>query len=338
MRWRVGFAILAAAALVTTPALTQEDSRPNLYTSSISEPPDVLVVGNNFVSTFTISNEGPGAARSSIVRAYLSTGRGRGNGDRRLQGRRRIPSLRPGGQHTGRRLFRIPAGVPEGTYYLVICADDTKRVDESNDRNNCVASGQRMSVVSTAPPPGGTPGPVGAAGPPGPKGAVGPAGASPDMRRLPRRELKPAEGETAEEDVLDIGDFTFRYECQNADGTATDFARLHVLHDDEELTTQGPVEENFNFNVPPGTEADLLEVSRQDDTSAVADDPNTPNTDESETNINDSGFGANRLVVVAQDGTELIVEAWAAVDSLGVGEPGPDNRDECVYGGRVIVP
>jgi hypothetical protein len=338
VRLKLAAAVLLGAVMITTPALTQQDRKPNLYVSSIGEPPDVLVVGDDLLVPFTVSNEGPGVADASILRAYLSSGRGRGSGDRRLSGQRRVPGLRSGAQHTGRRLFRVPSGVPEGTYYLVVCADAARTVDETNDRNNCIYSGQRVSIVTT-PPATGVPGPPGAEGPPGAKGPAGPAGAAPDFRRLPRVELSPPETETAEQDVLNVGPFTFRYECENADSTNQDFARINVLSTSQTLTVQRPIEEGQQLDVPPGTEARLIEARRDQGSSPIPDDPGTPNDDESaDSQATEAGFKGGRMYVTAHDGTDVIVEAWAAVDSNGVGEPGPDNSDECVFAGRVIVP
>ncbi|HEX8207675.1 MAG TPA: CARDB domain-containing protein [Solirubrobacteraceae bacterium] len=342
MRIRVGIAVLLAAVLVTTPVVGQKKrQRPNLVIASMVEPPDTVVPGTGFVSSFTVSNEGPGTARRRTkVRAYLSTTGVGLRGEHLLAGSRRVPRLRAGAQNTARATFTVPAQVPVGTYYLVICADDTRRVKETSERNNCISSGQRLSVASSPQPP--TVGPPGAAGPPGAKGATGPTGDTidPAPLRLPRVELAPADAATDEEDVLEVGPFEFRYECQNATGTDPDFARIIVFSDDQELTTQGAREEEADaqVNVPTGTEVVLLHAERQSDTSPTPDDPETPNTDESNDSTTLRGFVAGRVLVAAADGTQAVVEGWAGIDSNGVGEPGAGNDDECVFGGRVILP
>jgi hypothetical protein len=79
MKARALIAAVLAAALVTTPGMTQQDRRPDLVMSGLAEPPDHARQGDQFVSTFTVSNEGRSRARGrSVTRGYLSSGRGRG--------------------------------------------------------------------------------------------------------------------------------------------------------------------------------------------------------------------------------------------------------------------
>jgi hypothetical protein len=40
----------------------------------------------------------------------------------------------------------IPTTVSPATYYLLACADDLKKVPESNEKNNCKASATRVTV------------------------------------------------------------------------------------------------------------------------------------------------------------------------------------------------
>ena len=335
MKGRVVIAAVAAAALVTTPGMTQQDRRPDLVMSGLAEPPDQARPGDQFVNTFTVSNEGRRRARGrSITRGYLSTGRHRGGGDDiRLEGQRRTRPIRAGAQAMGRVKFVIPTRTPDGRYYLILCADATDVVEESQERYNCRSSGQ--SVTVSANPPAGNPGPPGAAGPPGPKGEPGPPGGGADFRRLPVVRMAPAGDETEESEVLQVGPLVFQYQCTNdADDSPSDTARIRVR------TTGGAFslrrDDDAPTNVAPGSFVTVMETIRKDGMNPERDDPATTTTDES-TGGGSSGFKAGRTFIGHDDGTELVVDSYTGIDTLGAAETGPGNEDGCVFGGRVTV-
>jgi hypothetical protein len=233
--WRLLFGLIATCVGVTlfvVPGVAQDD-RPNLMISAAAEPPDFEVSGGQFRMSFTVSNEGRARAReSSVVRAYLSRGRRFDRGDIRLGNGVRVPSVAAGAQVTGRLVARIPRNVPNGTYFLITCADATDVISESTNLNNCLLSGQKTSLNV----PGG-PGAPGPPGPTGPKGATGDAGPQPDIRRIPRTVVEPGtrtvddppgnpdnftedddntvanEGSTTAREVLKVGPISFRALC-----------------------------------------------------------------------------------------------------------------------------
>jgi hypothetical protein len=43
----------------------------------------------------------------------------------------------------------IPTTTPLGTYYLLACADDVKKVPESNEKNNCKASASTVTILAS---------------------------------------------------------------------------------------------------------------------------------------------------------------------------------------------
>ena len=177
----VGVTGLAAAAIPTI-ALTQSDGRPDLVIAGAAEAPDFERAGGSFRSYFTVANEGRQRAQGgSVTRIFLSTDQSRGRGDVRLASRR-MPALRTGGQDTQRVLLTIPASTPTGYYHLVYCADATTRVRESDEGDNCRASGQRLGVA-IVPDARGIPGPQ---GPPGPRGEPGDPGPEYGLRTIPR--------------------------------------------------------------------------------------------------------------------------------------------------------
>jgi subtilase family serine protease len=88
-----------------------------------------------------------GTPSSAATRSYLSTDGVRNTGDILLTGARTVPILGPSASSSASVAVTIPATTLPGTYVLLACADDIMLVAESNDTNNCRASG--TSVVVT---------------------------------------------------------------------------------------------------------------------------------------------------------------------------------------------
>jgi len=65
-----------------------------------------------------------------------------------------VPALTVGGPPSmGKATVKIPTGAAAGTYYLLGCDDDTGGVPETDEKNNCIASG--TTVVVSLPEGGG---------------------------------------------------------------------------------------------------------------------------------------------------------------------------------------
>jgi hypothetical protein len=76
----------------------------------------------------------------------------------------------------------------------------------------------------------------------------------------------------------------------------------------------------------------LLSVVRE------SDEGTSPEQTDSGPNVgNFSGFGTVRAYVVHTNGTELLFEGYAGVDTLGAGTPTDDADDRCVFGGTVTA-
>jgi subtilase family serine protease len=123
-------------------------SRPDLMELFVSNPPQgPLMPGNSFAVTDTVKNQGNVAAIASTTRYYLSEDNAKGGGDILLTGSRAVPVLPVGGPPLmGTVTVKIPAGAAAGTYYLLGCADDTGLVSETDENNNCTASGSKVVV------------------------------------------------------------------------------------------------------------------------------------------------------------------------------------------------
>jgi subtilase family serine protease len=115
-------------------------SAPDLTETSVTNPPATIVDGSSFPVTDSVQNNGGVTAPASITRYYLSATVSK-TGAHPLSGKRSVPSLSAGASSTGTVTITVSAGTPAGTYFLLACADDTGLVAESNEGNNCKASG-----------------------------------------------------------------------------------------------------------------------------------------------------------------------------------------------------
>jgi subtilase family serine protease len=93
-----------------------------------------------------VQNVGVATAAASTTQYYLSLDAFRNMGDKRLNGSRSVPSLAPGATSTGSVTVTVPGNTAFGTYYLLACADDAKKVKEGNETNNCLASSATVAV------------------------------------------------------------------------------------------------------------------------------------------------------------------------------------------------
>lgn len=111
-------------------------------TVSIQEAPNSLLT-----ATVRVVNSGNRTAPATRLGLYLSLDRRKSRGDFRLRPRPRVGPRRPRSRARLLRTYRVPAGIPAGSYALVACADDTRRVRERRERNNCRAAVQTIRIV-----------------------------------------------------------------------------------------------------------------------------------------------------------------------------------------------
>src|SRR5206468_3952896 len=90
---------------------------------------------------------------SSTTRFFLSTDRVFGSGDIPI-GQRTVPNLPPGRGDRALTAITIPTSVSLGTYYVVACADAPGNIFESNESDNCMASGATVQIVDPPVAPG----------------------------------------------------------------------------------------------------------------------------------------------------------------------------------------
>jgi subtilase family serine protease len=129
-----------------TSATTLRVGWADLVTTAASDPPATALRGSKFTVSDTVRNQGTIPAVASTTRYYLSADGIKNAGDVLLMGARAVGSLDPSASSPGGRLVTVPAATPLGTYHVLACADDTGRVAESDNANNCRQSATTVTV------------------------------------------------------------------------------------------------------------------------------------------------------------------------------------------------
>ncbi len=122
-------------------------TRPDLADTAVSAPPATKARGTTFQVTDTVQNLGAVAAGTSVTRYYLSLDAVKSASDTLLTGSRSIPALAAGASNSGTVTVTIPAATPPNAYFLVACADASNTVVETDEANNCKASGTAVTVT-----------------------------------------------------------------------------------------------------------------------------------------------------------------------------------------------
>ena len=134
----VGLAPPAAAA-----------ARADLTVTSVSAPGSATP-GGTLALQAVVKNVGRRDATTTTTRFVLSRDQARGRSDTSL-GTARTRSLDPRSQRTVRISATLPATQATGRWYVIACADDTRRVRESREGNNCRASAALTLAVPEVP-------------------------------------------------------------------------------------------------------------------------------------------------------------------------------------------
>jgi hypothetical protein len=127
----------------------QGGGSPDLVVTAVSNPPATAPVGGAFSVTDITGNQGAASTLiKSKTRYYFSTDATKSANDKRLAGAHGVPVLAAGASHTKTRNVTIRASTVPGTYFLIACADDTKKVAESDESNQCTTS---MTTIVVTP-------------------------------------------------------------------------------------------------------------------------------------------------------------------------------------------
>ncbi len=125
--------LMGGSALAGTPV------RPDLVETVVS----LSQHGPSLRVRDTVRNGGAATAPSSATGYYLAHVR---------IGGRSVGRLRPRASSRGSRTVTIPSTIAPGSYRLLACADDRRRIRESNERNNCRATSSLVQVSDRTPP------------------------------------------------------------------------------------------------------------------------------------------------------------------------------------------
>lgn len=88
---------------------------------------------------FLTENKGKKSAKESVTGVYLSSDAKKSDDDHRLGGRG-IPKLRPGETSTKSGGFAYPDSLEDGTYRVIVCADDKRDLKEKREANQCLTA------------------------------------------------------------------------------------------------------------------------------------------------------------------------------------------------------
>jgi subtilase family serine protease len=138
---------LIASAVAFAATGSRAAPKPDLVIGSLSNPPRVVYAGNSFAVNDTTRNLGAAAARASSTRLYYVSA----DGNRTAAGRHAVPRLGPYRRSAHSAYVLVPTTLERGTYSFVACADATRAVRESNERNNCRTAATKL-VVRKIPP------------------------------------------------------------------------------------------------------------------------------------------------------------------------------------------
>ena len=119
---------------------------PDLIVTTVSNPPTEIAAGSKFVLTEAVRNDGQVPAGLTTQRYYLSADATKSADDVLTPGWRDIASLAAGATSSATINLTLPATMVTGRYYVLVCADDTARVTEASETNNCLASSANVLV------------------------------------------------------------------------------------------------------------------------------------------------------------------------------------------------
>lgn len=118
----------------------------DLTVTSVSNPPMSKKCGSSFYIKDTVMNSGGLATGRFAMRYYLSLDTIKDDSDILLKGSRTLKKIKDGKSSNGKTKVIIKKSTLPGAYYLIVCADDTNKISESNETDNCTASNTTINV------------------------------------------------------------------------------------------------------------------------------------------------------------------------------------------------
>jgi len=118
---------------------------PDYLVMTVTDPPGMALVGDRFVVTTTVRNDGTADATLESGTRYSLSIDPLSNGDRQFEQTLLVPPLAVGASHMQDITLRVPS-VAAGTYYVIACANRDAVITELDDRNNCTATARPVIV------------------------------------------------------------------------------------------------------------------------------------------------------------------------------------------------
>ena len=129
----------------------ERDGCADLVISASAFLPTTIRRGESLLVGQTTRNIGSGTAGSSTTRVHLSRDATHSDDDLQLAETAAHGSLDPGESEGLGIVGEVPAPAL-GTYYVIVCADDTERVSEVTNTNNCRVAGTvivQLNVIAS---------------------------------------------------------------------------------------------------------------------------------------------------------------------------------------------
>lgn len=149
-RKRASVATAIVAGVVVAQLGSGPDARaadaPNLSVTATTQPPASVPTGGKVTLQARIRNGGSAAAAASTTEIVLSVDDQLGAGDVPL-GAVATPALAVGASTEVSLTGEVDA-VPDGAYFVLVCADSASAVAEAEEGDNCRASGELVDVVA----------------------------------------------------------------------------------------------------------------------------------------------------------------------------------------------
>jgi hypothetical protein len=140
--------VLGIALTLTATAGARPQTGADLVERSLGVSPAQLAPGDGLTVADVVTNRGGKKAPASTTRYFLTNGK-----TRLVAGSRRVPTLKAHRSSRARTQLTIPGDTPVGDYSVLACADATRSVRETNERNNCRTAPSQVALRPKAPPP-----------------------------------------------------------------------------------------------------------------------------------------------------------------------------------------
>jgi trimeric autotransporter adhesin len=135
------------ALLICATAAFGAAKRPDLGMVNLTVMADEVPAGGTLSVRDKVGNAGNATAKASQVGYYLSTDEW-GSTDDIPMGSRKVSALKPGKARSGSVQLTVPNAI--GLFRVIACADDKKRIKESQESNNCRAVARDIRITASA--------------------------------------------------------------------------------------------------------------------------------------------------------------------------------------------